>query len=408
MDIMTATTHQTAEKLKVPSVFAGKAWQQVLARDQKADGQFFYAVKTTKVFCRPSCPSRRPERKNVTFFPTAEMARDAGYRACLRCNPESVEKKADPQVAAIDRVASYLTEHAEERTRLKDVAKATGLAPLTILRGFKRVLGVSPREYAKAQRVAKFKEKVRLPKGTVTEAIYEAGFGSSSRMYEGADQTLGMTPTALRNGGRGEVIRYTQAETPLGRMIVGATARGVCWVAFGDELVTGLGAAFPNAVLKQMDRELSYAVERIAGALKENTSALALPLDVRATAFQQRVWRALRAIPRGATRTYSQIAQEIGSPRSVRAVATACAANPVALIVPCHRVIGKDGSLTGYRWGLERKRALLDAERVEPPAPGNVPQHTEASPSHTKDVPQHPKDFPQHPKNVPQHTEAHP
>ena len=395
MDTMTASTHQTAEKLKVPSVFAGKAWQQVLARDPKADGQFFYAVKTTKIFCRPSCPSRRPERKNVTFFPTAEMAREAGYRACLRCEPESVEKKADPQVAAIDRVASYLTEHAEERTRLKDVAKATGLAPLTILRGFKRVLGVSPREYAKAQRVAKFKEKVRLPKGTVTEAIYEAGFGSSSRMYEGADQTLGMTPTALKNGGKGEIIRYAQAGTPLGEMIVGATARGICWVAFGEDLVGGLEAEFPNAELKQMDRELSYAVEAVVSALRESTKALALPLDVRATAFQQRVWRALRSIPRGQTRTYSELAAEIGSPRSVRAVASACASNPLALVVPCHRVIGKDGSLTGYRWGLERKRALLDAERVAPFEPEAELRHIKAELRHTEDAPRHIEDVAQ-------------
>jgi AraC family transcriptional regulator of adaptative response/methylated-DNA-[protein]-cysteine methyltransferase len=353
-------------KLKVPSVFAGKAWQQVLARDARADGQFFYAVKTTKVFCRPSCPSRRPERKNVSFYPTAEMARAAGFRACLRCEPESVAPKPDVQIAAIDRVATYLTEHAEERTKLKDVAKATGLAPLTILRGFKRVLGVSPREYAKAQRVKKFKEKVREPKVSVTEAIYEAGFGSSSRLYEGSDATLGMTPTALKGGGKGETIRYAIAETPLGTTIVAATSRGICWVAFGEsdeELVAGLGEAFPKAELKQMDRELSYAVEAVVSAMGESPRALALPLDVRATAFQQRVWRALREIPRGETRTYTEIAEAIGSPASVRAVAGACAANPVAVVVPCHRVVGKSGSLTGYRWGVERKRQLLEAER---------------------------------------------
>ena len=368
MDIMTVSSNNSTslfasnQKLKVPSVFAGKAWQQVLARDAKADGQFFYAVKTTKVFCKPSCPSRRPERKNVTFFPTAELAREAGYRACLRCEPESVEKKADPQIEAIGRVTEYLAEHAAERTKLKDVAKATGVAPLTILRGFKRVLGVSPREYAKAQRLATFKERVRLPKGTVTEAIYEAGFGSSSRMYEGADQTLGMTPTALKNGGKGEVIRYALAESPLGKMIVGATAKGVCWVAFGEELVEGLRKAFPKAELKQMDRELGFAVGSVLASMGEDGKALDLPLDVRATAFQQRVWRALRGIPKGQTRTYTQIAEAIGAPASVRAVANACGANPVAVVVPCHRVIGRNGALTGYRWGVERKRALLEKE----------------------------------------------
>ena len=361
---MTTSSISTQDKLKVPSVFAGKAWQQVLARDPQADGQFFYAVKTTKVFCRPTCPSRRPERKNVSFYPTAEMARAAGFRACLRCEPELVAAKDDPQIAAIDRVASYLTEHAEERTRLKDVAKATGLAPLTILRGFKRVLGVSPREFAKAQRVARFKEKVRAPSVSVTEAMYDAGFGSSSRLYEGADESLGMTPSAWKNGGQGEVIRYALAETALGSMIVGATARGICWVSFGDELMEGLTKAFPKAELKQMDRELSYAVEAIVHAMRESKGAAGLPLDVRATAFQLRVWQALRAIPRGETRSYSDIATAIGSPASVRAVAAACAANKLAVVVPCHRVIGKSGSLTGYRWGVERKRALLTMEET--------------------------------------------
>jgi AraC family transcriptional regulator of adaptative response/methylated-DNA-[protein]-cysteine methyltransferase len=212
--------------------------------------------------------------------------------------------------------------------------------------------------------LAKFKEKVREPKVSVTAAIYEAGFGSSSRLYE--SEELGMTPSAMKAGGKGEVIRYAIAETPLGLLGVGATARGICWVAFGeseDELVAGLSNAFPKAEMKQMDRELSYAVEALVAAMGESPKAVALPLDVRATAFQQRVWKALREIPRGETRTYSEIAEEIGSPASVRAVAGACAANPVALVVPCHRVVGKNGSLTGYRWGVERKRALLDAER---------------------------------------------
>jgi AraC family transcriptional regulator of adaptative response/methylated-DNA-[protein]-cysteine methyltransferase len=359
------TLSDTKAKMAVPSVFAGKAWQQVLARDERADGQFFYAVKTTKVFCKPSCPSRRPERKNVTFFPTVELARAAGYRACLRCEPESVAKKADPQSAAIEAAASYLTEHASERTKLKDLAKATGVAPLTILRGFKRVLGVSPREFAKAQRVEKFKQKVREPKASVTEAIYEVGYGSSSRLYGDADATLGMTPTALKAGGAGMRIRYAVGESVLGTIVVGATDRGVCSIAFGDDeemLIEELRAAFPKAELKRMDRELEYAVAAVAAGLGENASAIALPMDVRATAFQHRVWRELQTIPRGETRSYSEIAEAIGSPRSVRAVASAIGANPVAVVVPCHRVIGKDGSLTGYRWGVERKRALLDAE----------------------------------------------
>ncbi len=359
-----SSSHNT--KPAVPSLFPGKAWQQVLERDSRADGQFFYAVKSTKIYCRPSCPSRRPTRKNVTFFPTTDAARAAGYRACLRCEPDGVAPKADPQAGAIAAVTEYLDQHKGEKTRLKDLAKATGVGKFTILRGFKRVLGVSPGEYGRAQRIAAFKQKVREKKTSVTDALYDSGFGSSSRLYEDAATTLGMTPTALKRGGAGERVRYTVADSPLGTMVVGATDLGVCSIAFGDdeeELIETLRKAFPKAELKRMDRELEYAVAAIVGGMKENAAAIELPLDVRATAFQQRVWRALREIPRGETRSYSELAESIGSPKSVRAVAAACGANPVAVVVPCHRVIGKDGSLTGYRWGVERKRALLDAER---------------------------------------------
>jgi AraC family transcriptional regulator of adaptative response/methylated-DNA-[protein]-cysteine methyltransferase len=213
--------------------------------------------------------------------------------------------------------------------------------------------------------VEKFKAKVREPKVKVTDAIYEAGFGSSSRLYEDADATLGMTPTTLKAGGAGIRIRYAVGESPLGVLVVGATDRGVCSIAFGDDeaaLIEELRAAFPKAELKRMDRELEYAVAAVVAGISEHAGAISLPMDVRATAFQQRVWRELQTIPRGETRSYSEIAEAIGSPRSVRAVASAIASNPVAVVVPCHRVIGKDGSLTGYRWGLERKRALLDAE----------------------------------------------
>ena len=365
---MTMTASSNNSKVLVPSLFPGKAWQQVLERDARADGQFYYAVKSTKVYCKPSCPSRRPTRKNVTFFPSTSAAQAAGYRACLRCEPDSVAPKQDPQAGAIAAVTEYLQEHKGEKTRLKDLAKATGVGKFTILRGFKRVLGVSPGEYGRAQRIAAFKERVREPKVRVTDAIYDAGFGSSSRLYEGSDAALGMTPTTLKAGGAGMKIRYTVADSPLGWLLVGATERGVCSISFGDseeELVSELQARFPRAELKQMDRELSYAVEAIVGGLREHPGAISLPMDVRGTAFQQRVWRELQAIPRGETRTYSDVAAAIGSPQSVRAVAGACAANPVAVVVPCHRVVGKDGSLTGYRWGVERKRALLDAERVE-------------------------------------------
>jgi AraC family transcriptional regulator of adaptative response/methylated-DNA-[protein]-cysteine methyltransferase len=303
----------------------------------------------------------------VAFFPTTELAKAAGFRACLRCDPDAAGKKPDPQLAAIAAVSEFLTDHADERTRLKDIARATGVPPLTILRGFKRVLGVSPREFAKAQRVAKFKARVREPKASVTTAIYDAGFGSSSRLYEDAGKTLGMTPTALKAGGAGETIRFAIAASPLGPMMVGATARGICSVGFADseeELLADLQAKFPRAETKRMDRELSYAVQAVVAAMAESGKAAALPLDIRATAFQLRVWRELEGIPRGETRTYSDIATALGAPSSVRAVANAIASNRLAVVIPCHRVVGKDGSLTGYRWGLERKRALLALEKA--------------------------------------------
>jgi len=360
---MTMTSAPSNPKLKVPSVFAGKAWQQVLARDAKADGQFVYAVKTTKIFCRPSCPSRRPERKNVSFFPTPELARAAGFRACLRCEPEAAERRPDPQVDAIDRVAGYLTQHANERTKLKDVAKATGVAPLTILRGFKRVLGVSPREFAKAQRVANFKNRVRDPKVSVTAALHDAGFGSSSRLYEGVN--LGMTPSAMKKGGAGETIRYTIADSALGRMLLGATARGICSVAFAAsdvELVLELQQRYPFAELKRLDAELTREVDGVLSLLTETPRARELPIDVRMTAFQERVWKALQHIPAGTLKTYGEIAAEVGSPNGAIAVGQALGKNPVALLIPCHRVVGGDGALTGWHWGLERKKLLLERE----------------------------------------------
>ena len=378
-----------APTLPVPSFFPGRQWQQVLERDARADGQFFYAVKSTKIYCRPSCPSRRPARKNVCFFPTAAAAEDAGYRACKRCEPDRAIPRPDPQAAVIAAATEYLAEHATERTRLADLAKATGVGRLTILRGFRRVLGVSPGEFAKAQRVARFKDALRpaasadkspttrpanprnAPKPAakrITDAIYEAGFGSSSRLYEASGESLGMTPRVMREGGAGLVIRYTTAASPLGRMLVAATPTGVCAIAFGRddaELLTDLRKRFDKAQLvlaKGNTGWLAEGVAFVASQIGEHPLAATFPLDVRATAFQQRVWKALQQIPRGQTRSYSALARELGKPTAARAVAAACAANPIAIAVPCHRVVGQDGSLTGYRWGVERKRKLLAAE----------------------------------------------
>ena len=395
----------------VPSVFPGKQWQQVLERDARADGMFVYAVKSTKIYCKPSCASRRPNRKNVTFFPGPAAAEAAGYRPCLRCEPNLMGTKADPQAGVIAAVTDYLKDHAGERTRLSDVAKATGVGRLTILRGFKRVLGVTPGEFAKAQRVEKFKEKVRGPKadkvggddptlsdGTakdgapgvasgasvglrarmraakaiapvkITDALYEAGFGSSSRLYEGAGAALGMKPKEMREGGAGLLIRYATAASVLGRMLVAMTDVGVCAIAFGKndaELVGDLRERFSKAQLVESKANkgwLKDAVEFVASQTTEHPAAAEFPLHVRATAFQQRVWTALRQIPRGETRSYGELALSLGAPAASRAVAAACGANPIAVAVPCHRVVGKDGSLTGYRWGVDRKRRLLEAE----------------------------------------------
>ncbi|MEO6912098.1 MAG: methylated-DNA--[protein]-cysteine S-methyltransferase [Edaphobacter sp.] len=359
----------TSKASAVPSLFAGRQWQQVLERDASADGQFFYAVKSTRIYCKPSCPSRRPTRKQVTFFPTPAAAEAAGYRACKRCEPERTTPKADPQAGAIVAVTEYLKEHAEERTKLTDVAKATGVGRLTILRGFKRVLGVSPGQYAKEQRMAKFKDKVRQPKTRITDAIYEAGFGSSSRLYEKSEASLGMTPRVMRAGGEGLLIRYCTAASPLGRMLVAATDVGVCSIAFGKDdaaLLAELRQRFSKAELvaaKGNTGWLAEGVAFVASQLGEHPLAATFPLDVRATAFQQRVWKALQAIPRGETRSYREIACELGRPTAARAVGTAIGSNPVAVVVPCHRAIHSDGSLAGYHWGIERKKKLLEAEQ---------------------------------------------
>jgi AraC family transcriptional regulator of adaptative response/methylated-DNA-[protein]-cysteine methyltransferase len=305
----------------------------------------------------------------VTFFPTTAAAESAGYRACKRCEPERTTAKPDPQAGAIAAVTEYLKENADKRTRLADVAKATGVGRLTILRGFKRVLGVSPGQFAKEARLAKFKDKVREPKSRITDAIYESGYGSSSRLYEKSSASLGMTPRVMREGGAGLLIRYAIAPTPLGRMLVATTDIGICSISFSrddTELVAGLRKQFNRAQLVAARGNTGWLAEAVAfvtSQMTEHPLAATFPIDVRATAFQQRVWKALQQIPRGETRSYSQVAQELGSPKSIRAVAGACAANPVAVIVPCHRVVGKNGSMTGYRWGVERKQKLLTAEK---------------------------------------------
>jgi AraC family transcriptional regulator of adaptative response/methylated-DNA-[protein]-cysteine methyltransferase len=339
------------------------AWKQVLARDPKA--AFFYAVTTTGVFCRPGCASRRPLRENVRFFESAETARAEGFRACKRCTP-AAGGLLDRVRGGLEKVRAYLEVHVDRPVRLAELGRVAGLSPFTVQRMFKQELGVSPLQYQRALRAGNL--RVALKKGdSVTDAIYAAGFGSSSRAYEGAQ--LGMTPSRFAQGGSGERIGYTTARSPFGWVVVGATKRGLCWLALG---ATSAGAEaslreeFPSAELRRdasLSSAIASAIEQVSGRAPQAQSAPP-QVDLRGTEFQLRVWQALRKIPRGETRSYSELARELGNEKATRAVARACATNRVALVVPCHRVVGMSGSLTGYRWGVERKRQILEAEKA--------------------------------------------
>jgi AraC family transcriptional regulator of adaptative response/methylated-DNA-[protein]-cysteine methyltransferase len=355
-------------------------WRAVQSRDANADGLFFYGVRSTGIYCRPTCPSRRPNRDQVVFFRVPEAAEQAGFRACQRCHPEA-EAQQEPQVDLIRQACRYIAAHVEGAPTLDEIGREVGLSPHHLQRTFKRIMGITPRQYAEACRVGRL--KTRLKQGDdVTTALYEAGYGSSSRLYEQAPARLGMTPATYRRGGLGALISYTIASTRLGRLLVAATERGVCFVSLGDEdaaLEAALADEYPAAEIvrdgegipppQERDSEgerLSAWVGAILSYLNGEEPHLDLPLDVQVTAFQWRVYEALRAIPYGGTRSYRAVAEALGQPTAARAVARACATNPVALVVPCHRVIGEDGGLRGYRWGVERKRALLDQEqRVE-------------------------------------------
>ena len=336
------------------------AWQMVMERKASADALFVYAVRTTGIYCRPSCPSRRPLRASVEFYPTSEMAERAGYRACKRCTPA----REHPQLRALTIVCDYLDRHAEERVSLQALGKSVGLSPFHTQRLFRRCLGITPRQYQQTRRMEHFRRQLADGE-SVTSAIYGAGFGSSSRLYEHAGEQLGMTPVKLRQGGKDVEIRFTICDSPLDKMLVATTEVGLCAVSFGSlesELEDDLTARFPWAAIRRDEAGLGSLVKQVLACMTEHPTTAALPLDVRATAFQRRVWQALRQIPRGQTRSYSEIAEAIGQPAAVRAVARACGQNPVAVVVPCHRVIGRNGDITGYRWGVERKRTLLAME----------------------------------------------
>lgn len=369
------------------------AWAAVLGRDGQRDGTFVYAVTTTGVYCRPSCPSRRPHRHNVQFFEAPDTAERAGFRACQRCKPRD---EAAPTPAMIEKVRTYIDAHLDDRIMLSGLARHVGVSTFHLQRTFKRETGLSPAQYAAARRAERFRHELKQG-ANVTRATYDAGYSSSSRLYAVSNAQLGMTPSAYRRGGRGMHIRYATADTAFGRLLVAATERGVCFVELGDDdraLEAGLAAEYPLATREQAPAELGEWMSAVLATLdgpspraiaataaetrsgvarsgeagtQESSTAVkqqpSVPLDVKATDFKWRVWRALQEIPYGETRSYAEVAAAIGAPKAVRAVANACATNNAALVIPCHRVIGSNGTLTGYRWGVDRKRRLLEHER---------------------------------------------
>lgn len=365
---LTTMSSQTGQSL-IPSGDAAhgsadKFWLAIQARDAGFDGLFYYGVRTTGVFCRPACPSRRPRRANVSYFALPEAARAAGFRACLRCRPDGLNPR-DPQAELVQSVCRLIEHAAEERPNLEAVGEQLKLSRSHLQRLFKKLMGITPREYAEALRIDRFKGGVREGR-SVADAMYEAGYGSSSRLYEKASAQLGMTPATYRKGGRGMTISYTIAESPLGLLLVAATERGVCSAQLGDsaeELAGELRAEFPRADVRDDEDGLRPQVQTLLDYLGGQRPHPDLPLDVQGTAFQKRVWEELRRIPPGRTASYGEIAGRIGRPTAARAVARACATNPVALVTPCHRVVGGNGSVSGYRWGVARKQKLLERER---------------------------------------------
>jgi len=339
-------------------------WNAVVDRDAARDGEFVFAVATTGVYCRPSCPSRRARRENVQFFDRPELAERAGYRACLRCRPKSTT--GDRQLDVVKMICRHIEQNLDEPLTLDRLARQFDISPFHLQRRFKAALGVTPRQYAESVRLRLLKTKLQTG-DSVTRAMYDAGYNSSSRLYENAVAQLGMTPDQYRRGAIATPIRYRCMESPLGRMLIAATGRGVCSIQFAasdEELISGLRREFPFATRKEDDGELKQWAGALLATMQGDNRAAQLPLDIRATVFQRRVWTCLQKIPFGETRSYSEVAKAIRQPRACRAVARACATNPVAVAIPCHRVVRENGDLGGYRWGVKRKKALLKLEQT--------------------------------------------
>jgi len=340
-----------------------KMWEAVVARDTAQDGKFFFAVSSTGVYCRPSCPAKRPRRENVAFFRRPDEAEKAGFRACLRCRPKSAGE--NPQIATVKQICRYLEQHLDEPVTLDRLGEVFGLSPFHLQRTFKKALGITPKAYADSCRMGLLKRNLQSGRN-VTDALYEAGYSSSSRLYERTASHLGMTPDKYRRGAVAAIIRYTCVDSPLGRMLVAATEKGICAIQFGDsddELAEGLKREFPFAIRKRDDESMRAWTNTVLSQLAGHKLNRSLPLDIQATAFQRRVWAHLQSLPFGATQSYAQVAKAIGRPTAARAVARACASNRIAFAIPCHRVVRGNGEMGGYRWGVGRKKALLAIEQ---------------------------------------------
>jgi AraC family transcriptional regulator of adaptative response/methylated-DNA-[protein]-cysteine methyltransferase len=349
-------------KSTLPSVADDSRWARIVARDKTADGHLWYSVLTTGVYCRPSCPSRLANPENVQLHDTLESAKATGFRPCERCNPDGLSVEAEN--AALVAKACRMIQESEQELSLEELADSIGRSPSYFHRIFKAATGVTPKDYAAAHRATRVRHGLAAG-STVTEAIYDAGFNSSGRFYEKSTDMLGMTPSQYRAGGANEEIKFAVGQTSLGAILVASTKKGVAAILLGDdpdELVRNLQDRFPNARLIGADRDYETLVAQVVGFVEAPRIGLNLPLDVRGTAFQERVWKALQEVPAGATVSYAEIARRIGAPKSVRGVAGACAANKLAVAIPCHRVIRNDSSLSGYAWGVDRKRALIDRE----------------------------------------------
>lgn len=339
-------------------------WGAVLARDGASDGKFVFAVSSTGVYCRPSCPSRRPRRENVRFFGKPQEAESAGFRECLRCRPKALN--GNPRQQLVKAVCRFVEQHLDEPLTLAQLGAEFRQSPFHLQRVFKAVLGITPKEYANSCRMRGFRQKLKSGQ-SVTRAMHEAGYSSSSRLYSRTASELGMEPGKYRRGAVAAAIRYTCADSPLGRMLIAATDKGICSIQFADsdeELEQGLKHEFPFALRRRDDAALAKLAGGVVERMKGAEGAAALPLDIQATAFQRRVWTYLQSIAFGETRSYAQVAKAIRRPSAVRAVARACATNPVAIAIPCHRVLRSDGEMGGYRWGLERKQKLLELENA--------------------------------------------